>query len=89
MMSGMRKPPPISTNWERATTTRFRRPSADKRQKHGGRIVVDNHGGFHAGQATQRILGLQKSLATLPGLQIEFQIRIGLRNGTHRVHRGL
>ena len=54
MISGTRKPPPISTSSPRDTTTSRPRASDAEREQHRGRVVVDDDPGFGAARAGEQ-----------------------------------
>ena len=75
MMSGMRKPSPISISSPRETTTSWPRGQFVQRQIDGGGVVVDRDAG-RAEQPLQQRAGVHVALAAQSGGEIVFEVRV-------------
>ena len=75
--SGMRKEPPISTNWPRLTMTSLPGRQGLQAQIHRRRVVVHHQGGFGPGELLQNAGHVDIPAAPFARLQIVFQIGVG------------
>ena len=84
MMSGMRKPSPISISSPRETIDFgiFRERVQD--EENGGGVVVDDNRGFRADELRQQAGGVNVALAALAAFDIVFEIRIVSGGGGNR-----
>ena len=73
MISGMRKPPPISTSWPRETTT-SRPAEGGRRTMTVGGAVVDGGGRLGPGQGAEQVAALCGVAGPLVRLQVEFEV---------------
>ena len=87
MTSGTRKPPPISTSSPREMITSRPAASALKHQQGRRRVVVDDEGGFGAGEAAQQPLGVHVAAAAGAALDVVFEVRVPARERRHAIGR--
>ncbi len=82
--SGMRNEPPISTNSPRETMHLAAFGQRVQRQQHRGGVVVDDDGrDFALGRVQQfreQAIDVDVALAALAGGEVEFQVRVALRD---------
>ena len=76
MISGTRKPPPISTSSPRDTTTVAAACQRGEREQHRGGVVVHDQPGLGAARAREQRAGVVVARAAPPGRQVELEVRV-------------
>ena len=76
MISGTRKPPPISTSSPRDTITSRSRASGAEREQHRGRVVVHDDAGLGAARASEQPAGVLVARPALARLHPVLEVRV-------------
>ena len=84
MISGTRKPPPISTSSPRDTTTSRPRAERGERQQHRRGVVVHDQPRLGAARAREQRACVSVARPAPAGRQIELQVRVRAADGVRR-----
>ena len=84
MISGMRKPSPISISSPRETITSPPRAKGREGEQHSGGAIIHDDSGLGAGEALQQSSSVNVAFAAGPSVQVVLQVGV-LRGGATQV----